>query len=73
EELLFPYSGKYEGSFFVAGHTPIEYKEEGLRIEFERTSGGGWNVHGRGENEGTPFVWTGLLSKDHKLEVQRKY
>ncbi|CAM9273172.1 unnamed protein product, partial [Laminaria digitata] len=74
--VKFPYSGKYEGSFSVLngeGRKPREVEEENLHVEFERNSGGGWNVHRRGVNDREPFVWSGLLAKNGEIDIHREY
>ena len=65
EVVRFPYSGNYQRSFWVAGgagHSLFELEEKDLPIDLERNSDGGWNMHGRRENIGEPFVWTGIVS-----------
>lgn len=71
----FPYTGRYQGHFFVRQPPkPVTKVEENeLHLAFAKNSAGGWNVEGSGRNIYGPFSITGRLGADRRLEVYRAY
>lgn len=73
--MRFPYTGRYQGHFFVRQPPkPVTKVEENeLHLAFAKNSAGGWNVEGSGRNVYGPFSITGRLGADRRLEVYRAY